>query len=126
MRTKRQAAPKRRKRRPSVIRPVPFCTFIASLGRDDLEVRKPIPVTLEPDDDGGYIASFLDANIASGGESVQDAVESLQEMIASSFNLLVDMPDARLGPRMRRERMVLLEFLCRSSRKTMPKEPPRS
>lgn len=99
---------------------MPFATFIASLGRDDVEVRKPIPVTLEPDVDGGFIASFLDANVASGGESVQDAVESLQDMLGMSFNCLVDMPDSKLGPRMRRERAILLEFLCRSSPKITP------
>jgi hypothetical protein len=103
--------------------PTPFVTFIASLGRADLEVLKPIPVTLEPDVDGSYIASFLDASVASGGETVQDAVESLQDMLAASFEQLVALPESRLGPRMRREREILSEFVCRSSTKTMPKKP---
>jgi predicted RNase H-like HicB family nuclease len=88
-----------------------------------LEVLKPIPVTLEPDVDGGYIASFLDASVASGGETVQDAVESLQDLLAASFEQLVALPDSKLGPRMRREREILLEFVCRSSIKTTPKRP---
>jgi predicted RNase H-like HicB family nuclease len=106
--------------------PMPFVTFIASLGRAHLEVRKPIPVTLEPEDDGSYIASFLDASVASGGETVQDAVESLQDMLATSFERLTVLPDSKLGPRMRREREILLEFVCRSSTKTTPKKPRKS
>ncbi len=105
---------------------VPFVTFIASLGRKDLEVRKPIPVTLEPESDGSYIASFLDANVASGGETVQDAVESLQDMLATSFEHLTALPDSRLGPRIKREREILSEFICRSSTKITRKKLQRS
>jgi len=69
---------------------------------------------------------FLDAIVASGGETVQDAVESLQEMLAASFEQFSGLPDSKLGPRMRRERDILLEFVCRSSTKSTPKRPQKT
>jgi hypothetical protein len=100
-----------------------FGSFISTLARADIEVVKPIPITFELEEDGSYIASFLDAGVSSGGETLRDATWSLQEMIAASFQTLRDQPDQQLGPKMRRQRDVLLEFLCPSSRRPTPKTP---
>jgi len=101
-----------------------YCTFMVTLGRDDIEVTNPIPVTIEPDG-GGYIASFMDANIASGGDTVQDAFESLQDILASSFCIAEQRSEGELGPRLLREKRILMEFLCRSPKNT-PKRQPKS
>jgi predicted RNase H-like HicB family nuclease len=103
----------------------PFCTFISTLAVSDVSVLKPIPVTVEPEEDGSFVASFFDAGVTSGGDTVRDAIWSLQQMIASSFSVLREMKDAQLGPKMRRERDILLEFLCPSP-KTTPNAPPKS
>jgi hypothetical protein len=97
--------------------PSPFATFLASLGAEGLEVTKPIPVTVRPDGDE-FIASFFDANISTGGESPQAAISDLQGLIADLFELLEKEPDEKLGPAMRKQRAVLEEFVCRTSRKT--------
>ena len=39
-------------------------------------------------EDGVFVASFVDANINASGESQLDAVEMLQNMVASTFRLL--------------------------------------
>lgn len=103
----------------------PSCTFISTLGRDDIRVVKPIPVTFEQEEDGSILASFMDANLGSGGETLQEAFESLQDLLVSSFHLLMNTPDSKLGPRMLREKRILLEFLCRSPKPT-PKRPRKS
>jgi predicted RNase H-like HicB family nuclease len=103
-----------------------FGSFISTLARSDIRVLKPIPVTFEREEDGSYVASFLDAGVSSGGQTLRDATWSLQEMIAASFQTLRQMSDRELGPKMRRQRDVLLEFLCPSSRKPTPKTPRKS
>jgi hypothetical protein len=97
--------------------PVPYCIFVSSLAANDIKVARPIPVTIETESDESFIASFLDAGVSSGGNTVQDAVWSLQQMIASSFRMLEKMGNSELGPKMRREKAVLSEFLCRASQK---------
>lgn len=95
----------------------PFCIFISTLCVNDIHVVKPIPVTIEEECDGSFIASFIEAGVSSGDDTLQSAVWSLQEMIASSYRLLNSIDDSRLGPKMRREKAVLSEFLCESSQK---------
>lgn len=61
-------------------------------------------------DDGAYVASFLDANINSSGDSELVAVEMLKEMIASAFVLFEEEED-KLGVEPRRQLAVLREFI---------------
>lgn len=91
----------------------PFCTFIASLGLPELEIKKPIPVTIRPDGDS-VIASFLDANISAGGDTLEDAICNLQSLIADVFDMHAQSRIEQLGPSMRRQRAVLMEFVCRT------------
>ena len=104
-------------------RVVPYCIFVSTLANEDINVIKPIPVTIERESEDSFIASFVDAGVSSGGNSMQDAVWSLQEMIASSFRTLENLSNTQLGPKMRREKVVLLEFLCRRSQNPMQKIP---
>jgi hypothetical protein len=77
----------------------PYCIFISTLAVSDVTVIKPIPVTVETEPDESYIASFLEAGISSGGDSLRNAVWSLQDMIASSYRMLGQMSDEQLGPK---------------------------
>jgi hypothetical protein len=89
------------------------CTFITTLGVPELSLSKAIPVTVRQED-GTFIASFLDANIGSGGETLADAIASLQSAIVDSFNHLADVPDDKLWPPMLKTKRVLLETVCRN------------
>lgn len=95
-------------------------TIMKSLACSDIEVSKSIPVTIEADGEE-FIASFMDAGISSGGETIPEAFASLREVVATSFRTLADMPDSKLGPKMLRQKHVLLEFLCQHSPKSTPK-----
>lgn len=94
----------------------PFTTFVNSLGDAELEVRRPIPITIRRDDES-YIASFIEANLSSGGDTLPDAVESVQSLIASFFADVEKIPDEKLGPKIRHQRQVLMDYVCRHSRR---------
>lgn len=91
-----------------------FCTFITTLGSNEIDVKRPIPVTIE-NDEGCFIASFLEANSAIGGDSIPEAVANLQAMLAELFTALTNEDDSALGPEMVRQKRILLEVLCRKS-----------
>ena len=103
----------------------PFVTYLTSLGDDELKVTNPIPVTIRVEDDE-FIASFLDANIGTGGLTLQAAISNLQSLIADFFRDLEDEPIENLGPMMKQQRIVLMDVICRNSPKPMRKKPPRS
>lgn len=86
--------------------------FISSLGVPDIKVIKPIPVTIEKESDEEYIASFMDANISTGGKSGQEAVYNLQSLIADLFEMHEE-ETSELGPAMKIQNQVLHDVLCR-------------
>lgn len=90
----------------------PFHTFLSSLGLEGFDVVKPIPVVIRPDGDE-FIASFLDANISTGGDTPQEAVCNLQSLIVDFFEGIENTPDDKLGPGMQRQKRVLMEMVCR-------------
>lgn len=111
---------KRVERLEGATKPNALSTFITSLGRPNLELRKPISVTIISEGDE-FTASFMDANISTGGGSVQEALYNLQCLIAD-FYLDDAEPNDLLSPQMRHQRQVLAECICRTSPKPTPSE----
>ena len=70
-----------------------FTISLLSLGHSDVVLQKAITVTIRPDEDE-FIASFLDANISSGGGTIPEAVSNLQSLIADIFLLHEDEVEA--------------------------------
>ena len=97
-----------------------FVTFLASLGDPEVKLIRPIPVTIQRDGDE-FIASFLDANISSGGDTVPAAVSNLQSLIADIYLLHEEERDGNLGPMMRQQRSVLMDTICHRSQSNTPK-----
>jgi predicted RNase H-like HicB family nuclease len=95
-----------------------FTTYITSLGMPNLEVKKPIPVVIERESDENYIASFMDANISTGGKSEQEAVYNLQSLIADLFEMHEE-ETSKLGPAMQMQKQALNDVLCQTSQETM-------
>ena len=98
-----------------------FTTFITSLGSAEFSLKKPIPVTIFPDGDE-FTASFMDANISTGGGTPQESLYNLQHLIADFFAMDEDEPDVAVSGKMRHQRLVLAECVCRNSPKTTPIE----
>jgi predicted RNase H-like HicB family nuclease len=84
----------------------------------NLEVKKPIPVVIERESDENYIASFMDANISTGGKSEQEAVYNLQSLIADLFEMHEE-ETSKLGPAMQMQKQALNDVLCQTSQETM-------
>ena len=89
-----------------------YSTFITTLGINGIDLKKPIPVTIRSAANE-VIASFLDANISTGGKTLQEAISDLQSLIADSFERLESTSDSTLGPAMTRRKKALLETVCR-------------
>ena len=102
-----------------------FVTFIASLGDPEITLSRPIPVTIQREDDG-FIASFFDAGISTGGVNEQDAISNLQSLILDFFEMQEDGDEEDLEPVMKQQRAALLDVVCRNSQNLMPKKQPKS
>ena len=100
------------------ITPGSFTTLLVSLGVDDIEVKKHIPVTILPDDKE-FTATFFDANISTGGRTEQEAIGNLQSLIAEMFVDHMSESPETLGPQMLVQHRVLMDCLCQKSQKTM-------
>lgn len=93
--------------------PASTFTQVSSLGMPGYTVQKPIPVTICQDGEE-FTATFFDANISTGGDTGQEAVANLQNLIADFYDELVATPDGQLGPSLQRQKLILLEFVCRT------------
>ncbi len=91
----------------------PVCATISSLGIPGYRVLRSIPVTIRKDGDG-FVATFFDANISTGGDNQQEAVANLQSLIADFYDELAATPVEKLGPSLQRQKHVLAEFVCQT------------
>ena len=62
---------------------------IQDLEPSPVDVKQPIFAVVQ-EEDGVYVASFVDANMNASGESQLDAVEMLKDVIASSFSTFLE------------------------------------
>ncbi len=88
---------------PSVIVP------IQDLEPSPVEVKQPIFAVVQ-EEDGVFVASFVDANMNASGETQLDAMEMLKDVIASSFQLFLNR-ESVLGEEPRRQLAVLRHFV---------------
>ncbi len=89
---------------------IPITTFTPEPYRLEREI--PATVQLAPD---GFTAAFFDANIATSGETQEEAVSNLKSLILDTFDFLSSEPPEALGPEPARQLAVLRGFLERES-----------
>jgi hypothetical protein len=82
---------------------------IQNLEPSRVEVIQPILAVVQ-EDEGAFVASFVDANMNASGESQLEAIEMLKDVIASSFRLYVS-KEAILGDEPKRQLAVLRHFV---------------
>jgi predicted RNase H-like HicB family nuclease len=87
---------------------------VATLVPAPYEVIKEIPVWVRPEEDS-YVASFVDANVNASGETVNDAVDNLKDMMAALLESLGSLPKGRLGKGPARQLAVLKAFIRKKS-----------
>lgn len=71
---------------------------------------QPIPVRLEPDEDGEWVASFEEANINMSGSDPEDARQALADDIVEAFALFLA-EEETLGPGPEKQLAVLRQYL---------------
>lgn len=74
------------------------------------ELNREIPAVLQPCEDG-FIATFFDANIATGGDTEQEALDNLRSLIIDTFEMLESEPSEKLGPEPLRQLTVLRSMI---------------
>lgn len=92
--------------------PWPIVIPIATLDPEPFDLKRDIPATLSPAEDG-FIATFFDANIGTSGDTQEEAIANLRDLIIEIFeDLESELPD-NLGPEPLRQLSVLRTFLRR-------------
>lgn len=85
-------------------------TVISALPDTPYTLLRPIPVHLEPGEDGGWTASFDEANIGMPGGDPEDARQMLADDIVETFALFLA-EEETLGPGPKRQLAVLKQYL---------------
>ncbi len=89
----------------------PGSVVIQTLGDQRVAVQKPFSVTIHQDGDE-FCATWVEANISTGGYSIVDAVANLQSLIADAFTDVANASDSVLSKGMQKQKRVFLETLC--------------
>lgn len=83
---------------------------IDTMAPDDIQVVKPFHIIVEPYD-GEFQASFYDANLVAYGETANEAVWHLKDLIVATFEILAEHTPDQLSAGPARELEVLSQFL---------------
>jgi len=93
------------------VMPQRFARVITALPNEPLQLIRPIPVLIEETAPGEFTASFLDANIAMPGESLEEALQNLTADILNAYEDLVEERPEMLGSGPREQLEVLRRYL---------------
>jgi hypothetical protein len=85
---------------------------IDTMAPEPVEVIRPFHVVVEPYEDE-FKASFYDANLSAFGDTRNEAIWNLKDLLAATFEMLTEHDPDRLGPGPARELEVLQQFLKR-------------
>ncbi len=80
---------------------------ITSLHPEPFIVIEPLDVIVRRVDQDEFIASFADANMNASGDTAEEAIAGLKEIVAAKFKLFSRLGDARLGPEPKRQFAIL-------------------
>jgi hypothetical protein len=83
---------------------------IQTLAPEPYEVIKPFHVVVQAGQDD-YIASFFDASLSASGDTQDEAVYNLKDILIAAFDSLGEHREDQLGPGPRRQLAVLKEFI---------------
>lgn len=88
----------------------PILVPIETLAPEPYRVVKPFHVVVRCQDDE-YIASFFDANLSASGDTGEEAVANLKDIIVGTFEILRGVEENEFGPGPLQQRHVLEEFM---------------
>ena len=85
---------------------------ITTMAPEPYKILQSIPAVVVPAADG-FNATFFDANIATSGDTQEEAFSNLRSLILDTFEYLGSEAQETLGPEPARQLAVLREFLKR-------------
>ncbi len=88
--------------------------MIDTMAPEPIEIVRPFHVVVEPYEDE-FKASFYDANLSSFGDTRNEAIWNLKDLLAATFEMLTEHDPKLLGPGPARELVVLRQFLKRGA-----------
>ncbi len=83
---------------------------VTTLHPAPFELLGEIPIVLQPSGDD-WIATFFDANINASGDTQEEAVANLKDVLVSMFKRFSQEPVNQLGPEPKRQLAVLRQFV---------------
>lgn len=89
-----------------------FAVPVSTFAPRPFEPRRPINAVIAPCP-GGYTASFLDADLATSGDSEAEALDNLKDLLLLVFEDFEKADDATLGPAMLKQKSVLRDVIAR-------------
>jgi hypothetical protein len=103
-----------KKRCDNLERTVPVIVPIESFEPEPYEVVKTFHVVIKFQEDQ-YIASFFDANLSASGDTQEESVGNLKDIILGTLDILMTTDEKKLGPGPLRQRKLLAEFIRKKS-----------
>ena len=92
-------------------RRVALTVRIESLAPEPYSIRKPFSVVVRQQG-VDYIASFFDANVSTSGDTPEESVLNLKDLVVAIYEDLSGRPEDQLGPGPCRQLQVLREFIA--------------
>jgi hypothetical protein len=92
----------------------PVIVLIESFAPEPYEIIKPFHAVIKFQEDQ-YIASFFDANLSTSGDTQEESIGNLKDIILGTFEILMTMDEKKLGPGPLRQRGLLAEFIRKKS-----------
>lgn len=87
-----------------------FIIPIQTLAPEQYELAKSFNAVVRLNDDQ-YIASFFDANLSTSGDTPEEAVMNLKDLIVGTYEILSEMADDELGPVPLQQKIVLSNLI---------------
>lgn len=88
-------------------------TKLTSLPDPDLRLVRPIPAVVERLDSDNYVAEAPDADVSASGDTADEAIRNLEDMVAATFAHFSMVPEERLGRIPARQLRVLQHHIRR-------------
>lgn len=88
------------------------CVPVSTFAPEPFEVIRDFSVVVQPEEDS-FVATLFDANISSSGETLEEAVANLKDLILMIVKDFEKEDDHSLGPAMIRQKHALLSLIRR-------------
>ncbi len=97
----------------ATLRLQPIVVPIVTFAPEPFTLREPIWVVVQTVDDA-FVATFFDANISTSGDTQEEAIANLKDLLLDIYLDLEEEPEERLGPEPKRQLAVLRSVIGRT------------